>query len=56
MEKNTTKVNVPKLEDANEVGEDIMKNAYILTKGDWAKALAISSMINNINIIFLISN
>jgi DNA topoisomerase-2 len=58
----TAKVNVPKLEDANEAGGRYSeKCTLILTEGDSAKALAVSSMINNvfcgnINVTFFNSN
>jgi DNA topoisomerase-2 len=58
----TAKVNVPKLEDANEAGgRHSEKCTLILTEGDSAKALAVSSMTNkvfgsNINSIFFNSN
>ncbi|KAF9675568.1 hypothetical protein SADUNF_Sadunf09G0045700 [Salix dunnii] len=58
----TAKVNVPKLEDANEAGGRYSeKCTLILTEGDSAKALAVSSMINNVicgntNVTFFNSN
>jgi DNA gyrase/topoisomerase IV subunit B len=49
IEQRQQRVNVPKFKDANEAGGRYSEECtLIFTEGDSAKALAISSMINNV--------